>query len=150
MSYKKTEKTVAEDKSSQLKALGKRICYVADLYENRKSAADTAHISTDQLSRYIRGENQPGLLAMAALAKPFGISLDWLATGDGDKSGKGVNTDLLTLILETIAQALDQHQIQLSIDKKCRLVALLYSLYEQGSHESIKMDNVVRLIDYGK
>lgn len=63
--------------------LGTRIERVADLYDGRKSAALAAGISTDSLQRYIRGEVKPTMEAMRGLCVPKGVSLDWLATGEG-------------------------------------------------------------------
>ena len=133
-----------------LKALGKRITTVANLYKDRKSAAGAAGISTDQLARYMRGENQPSFSAMAAMAHPQGISLDWLASGNGDLKGGQLDIDLLALILDTVEQALMEISIQLMPDKKAKLVSLLYSLHEGGNTEAVQMNNVIRLIDYGK
>ena len=64
--------------------------------------------------------------------------------------GSAIDADLLTVIVKTVEQALAQQQLQLAADRKSRLIALLYSLYEHGNEESISMDNVARLIDYSK
>ncbi|MBN1378360.1 MAG: helix-turn-helix transcriptional regulator [Gammaproteobacteria bacterium] len=141
---------MAEDLDKALKLLGKRISSVADLYPSRKSAAAVAGVSTDQLSRYMRGENQPGLLTMAALAKTHGFSLDWLASGVGDPKGANMDLDLLTMILDTIEQAATENDIKLSGGQRSRLAALLYSLHESGNKESLNPANVVRLIDFGQ
>lgn len=63
--------------------LGSRISAVAARYPDRKSAASAAGVSTDQLARYMRDENQPTLVSMAGLAAGAGVRLDWLATGRG-------------------------------------------------------------------
>ena len=139
-----------EPPNYDLKALGKRITIVANLYKDRKSAALAAGISTDQLARYMRGENQPSFTAMATLAHQHGISLDWLATGNGDMKGGRLDMDLLSLILDTVEAALAEIKIELSPDKKAKLVSLLYSLHEGGNSEAVQMSNVIRLIDYGK
>jgi transcriptional regulator with XRE-family HTH domain len=152
MRYKKTDKQITESVGAEpaLTALGKRISVVADLYHGRKSAALAAGVSTDQLSRYMRGENQPGLLAMYTLVKPYGYSLDWLASGIGDPKGANMDLDLLTLILDTIEQTAMENDINLSGGQKSRLAALLYSLHESGNKESLNQANVVRLIDFGQ
>jgi transcriptional regulator with XRE-family HTH domain len=138
-----------EHAQTPLKALGSRIGEVADLYPNRKSAAEAAGISTDQLARYLRGENQPGLLSMASLLKPHGISLDWLANGEGENRGKNLDAELLELILQTVEEALQKNDLVLTPDKKSKLVALLYSLHEGGNKDALRPANVIRLIDYG-
>ena len=135
---------------ADLKALGRRISEVADHYPNRKSAAKAAGVSTDQLSRYMRGENQPTLMAMSALVKPYGFSLDWLASGLGDPKGANMDLDLLTVILQTIEQTTSENSITVTADQKTRLAALLYSLHENGNKDSLNPANVVRLIDFGQ
>lgn len=54
-----------------------------ELYESRISAAESAGVSADMLSRYMRGGSQPSFSAMANLVSPKGISLEWLAYGSG-------------------------------------------------------------------
>ena len=70
--------------SSCANFLETRVKAVADLYSSRKSAASAAGVSTDMLTRYMRGESQPSFAAMAGLCVPVGVSLDWLASGKGD------------------------------------------------------------------
>lgn len=60
-----------------------RIRAVVDLYDSRKSAASAAGVSTDMLSRYMRGDSQPGFSVIANLCQPVGVSLSWVATGEG-------------------------------------------------------------------
>lgn len=64
--------------------LGTRITAVADLFDNRKYAADAAGVSTDQLARYMRGENTPPVTVADKLAAAKGVSLKWLARGEGE------------------------------------------------------------------
>jgi phage repressor protein C with HTH and peptisase S24 domain len=63
--------------------LGIRIKRVLELYPDRKSAAGAAGKSDDQFVKYIAGETSPTFEAMARLVREKGVSLDWLATGDG-------------------------------------------------------------------
>lgn len=61
-----------------------RINSVISLYDTRISAAQAAGISTDQLGRQARGLNRPTFEAVRGLAHPKGVSLDWIATGEGE------------------------------------------------------------------
>lgn len=63
--------------------LGNRIRAVADMYASRQDAASAAGCSKQSLDKYMKGEQSPTLKTMFMLAKGAGISLDWLATGDG-------------------------------------------------------------------
>jgi transcriptional regulator with XRE-family HTH domain len=60
-----------------------RLRHVADHFPTRRDAALAAGISVDQLTRYLRGENQPSFQAMHKLCAAAHISLVWLATGNG-------------------------------------------------------------------
>lgn len=63
--------------------LGNRIRVVADMYASRQDAASTAGCSKQSLDKYMKGEQSPTLKTMFMLASGVGVSLDWLATGDG-------------------------------------------------------------------
>lgn len=65
--------------------IGRRISKVVELYRTKKSAAYAAGKSVDSLDRYIDevGRDGPPFAAMVGLARSAGVSLDWLATGEG-------------------------------------------------------------------
>lgn len=48
--------------------------------------AKRADVSTSVLSKYLQGA-EPSLFRAARLAKALGVSLEWLATGDGEPNG---------------------------------------------------------------
>lgn len=47
-------------------------------------------VSSDQLARYMRGENEPGILKLTALAHRSGFSLEYLASGRGERMARAV------------------------------------------------------------
>ena len=63
--------------------LGSRFEAAIALFRTKKEAADTLDISTDQLTRYIKGQASPPLVLLARLTAAKGVRLDWLATGRG-------------------------------------------------------------------
>src|SRR5881296_2265137 len=75
---------VGREGPSSLAELGRRIEAVVDRFKTRKAAAEHAGITPEQLARYIRGENQAGFLTLARMAMAAGVSLEWLATGEGE------------------------------------------------------------------
>lgn len=74
-----------------------RLRHVADSFPTRREAASAAGISPDQLSRYLRGENQPSFQAMQKLCTAARISLTWLATGEGSREPADTNVPLSVL-----------------------------------------------------
>lgn len=96
--------------------VGCRLGTVISLYPTKKAAADMAGISPDQLTRYVKGQNAAPFEVLARLAGAKGVSLDWLATGEGtmlvvagpQKSGtvgahKERDQDLYGRVLEAIS-----------------------------------------------
>ena len=137
--------------------LNARIATVINLYENPKNAAEVAGVSVDQLAQYSRGVNQPTFAAVVALAKKVGVSLDWLATGQGSMfqtdSASVLRSDLdpatMRMVIEEAESYLQEQGLAVKPQDK---VTLLFSLYEiakqssdrNASRESFK--NVIKLV----
>lgn len=62
-----------------------------DSLPTKAEAARIAGKSTDQLSGYVKGKNEPAFTPLANLAAATGYSLDWLATGEGPKRRKSAS-----------------------------------------------------------
>jgi transcriptional regulator with XRE-family HTH domain len=60
-----------------------RLRVVADRLGTRREAADIAGVTVDAIIRYLRGENQPSFTAISKLCEAAGVSMQWLATGEG-------------------------------------------------------------------
>ena len=65
-------------------ALGLRIAAILDLFEDRRSAAAVSGRKEDMLRGYASGRHDPPFAVVARLALDRGVSLDWVATGDGE------------------------------------------------------------------
>lgn len=63
--------------------LGLRIKAAAERIGTRVEAAKAGGISDDQLARIIKGQSQPSFATAAGIAEAAGVSLRWLATGQG-------------------------------------------------------------------
>lgn len=72
------------ERPTSLIELGRRISAVVKRYQSVKLAAESAGKSPDQIAAYRKGENEPSFLVMARLADRASVSLDWLATGEGE------------------------------------------------------------------
>lgn len=81
---KKQKKPAGKDVSFPNSGLETRIAAVADLYESRKQAAQTADAALSSLQRWIAGDGMPAFDSVALLATAKGVSLDWIATGKGE------------------------------------------------------------------
>jgi hypothetical protein len=60
-----------------------RLAFMFDLLPTRKRAAEVAGVSDDMIPAYLSGVTHPRFQAIQRLAAETGVSLDWLATGEG-------------------------------------------------------------------
>lgn len=106
------------------------------LYRTKKEAADTADISPDQLARYIKGQSAASFGVLARIAAAKGVSLDWLATGegamrpseDGPKPAPagGIDRGLLAAIHKGVAEIYRSENARISADPLADEVARIY------------------------
>jgi transcriptional regulator with XRE-family HTH domain len=59
---------------------------VLDAFQTRAEAAAVAGVGANQLARYLRGEAEPTFDIVARLAADRGVSLNWLANGEGPRA----------------------------------------------------------------
>jgi len=65
--------------------IGRRLETVVEMIGSNGLAAEAAGVSVSTLQRYIRGEVSAPFVALAGIARRSGVSLDWLATGEGQR-----------------------------------------------------------------
>ena len=69
------------DEALDWKKIGRRIRELRGLYTNQGQFARTIGVSQGHLSRIERGEKEVGAQILLNIAKVFGISIEWLLTG---------------------------------------------------------------------
>jgi hypothetical protein len=123
--------------------IGKRIAEIAKCVGSRVKAAEIAEVSQASFQRYISEQSMPPFDAVAKLCLKSGVSLEWLATGDGemrvqDKIEAGashpVNAPNLIRAVEFTAEVLGDGT--LSQDKYAQLVVLIYEALQSGLPEA--------------
>ena len=78
---------IREEESDAWKdALGERIDGLIDKIGSLGLASHAAGVSASTLRRYARGQVQAPFSAMVGLARKAGVSLEWLATGQGPRT----------------------------------------------------------------
>lgn len=140
----------------QSSGIGTRISAVADLYGDRKSAAAAGGISTDQLARYMRGDNQPPFIVMAKMAAQVGVSLEWIATGQGPmKKGEvapaqpaaKISVDLLRSCIRVVNVYLSDKGLAPPEEVIAGLTAALYRYAEaRGMADAEDMKEFLKLV----
>ncbi len=113
--------------------------------------AQKCGISESIFRKYLAGASVPGADKLVDIARVAGVSLLWLATGQGraedgtDAMVRGpVDVDLLETLLESVEGGLEEIGATLTPAKKAKLVAALYSLYR--SSEDVRRAPVLELV----
>ncbi len=121
--------------------------------ETIKGFARKCNISEGALRHYLKG-GEPGLSAFLSIAQTAGVSLEWLATGQGpihpSKQNFPSNLNVLDKaivreVAEEIENLLREYGLELEPAKKAELIVLLS---EEIQEENSKMprDKILRLI----
>jgi phage repressor protein C with HTH and peptisase S24 domain len=66
--------------------LGERIRWLLDLFDSRNASAEIAGVTPEHLASYIAGRAKPPFELIGRLARAKGVSLDWIATGEGERT----------------------------------------------------------------
>ncbi|HEY0107300.1 MAG TPA: S24 family peptidase [Rhizomicrobium sp.] len=72
---------------------GERIRWLLDQFATRAEAAAIASVSPEHLPSYIAGRAKPPFELVVRLAAAKNVSLEWLATGEGDRNLGGEGPD---------------------------------------------------------
>lgn len=110
--------------------------------ESANSFARRAKIAPSTLLQHLNGKTLPTLEILLATAKTAGVSLLWLATGEGEKyptatgatqagsgyyAGHGVDEAVLTRALEAVDEALALASREVGIERKAGMVSRVYA-----------------------
>lgn len=154
---KKTRNSVASSGAEGVGDLATRLLSVCELFDTRQLAADAAGVHVDSIYKYLRGASAPTFEVMAKLCSAKGISLDWLASGDGPMyRSEAPNhhqasepspqwparleqpVDTLARIISTVDQLVSDLGIKADANLKAQLVAGIYqNAAEYGSIEPV-------------
>ncbi len=75
--------------------LARRLRVLEQQFKNRAEAAKAAGVVTKTYQTWVSGRSIPSIKAMANLAKATGVSLDWIAYGEG-QGPSGISVDECT------------------------------------------------------
>lgn len=116
-------------------ALGERLRELAELVGGKKEMARLGEISEVQIYRYINGENIPSVRAIARIAAAAGVSLNWLATGEGARERDAAGSEAATpavldrnLLAHLLERAADSEALTtMAADKRAGIIADVYA-----------------------
>lgn len=125
------------------KALGDRSPY----YIEKKTG-----IAQSLVRKYLSGQSIPGTDKLVILADVCGVSISWLATGEGSQDDKAVvvsDAALNTLedITVKVLELLDRRRPELSAEARGRIVRLVYDFYirQEKPMDEASLTNVIEL-----
>jgi hypothetical protein len=133
--------------------LGSRISLAIDRIGGLKKAADAAGTSDETLANWRDGRSRPSLFGVIGLAQAAGVSLEWLAVGDGEKMRGGGEEVRPVLALDEDALrdavvAIEEHLVErnqvLDPINKAVVISTLYHMRVeerakyQGSSDEIR------------
>ena len=88
MAYEESELSAEKDEPvpNPNNGIGTRVSEISKKLGGRKKAAEAAGVAMSTFHRWIAGDSVPALDSIARLAQVAGVSLDWIATGEGSES----------------------------------------------------------------
>lgn len=119
-----------------------------------QNAAQIAGVTAEQVAKWRDGKAKPPFKAVASLANVAGVSLDWLATGEGarekdslDEMTKNIriDADLMAELVKIVNEYLDSLDRELPPEKLGKVYAYLYNYCHKD--EPVSRDNIISLID---
>lgn len=130
-----------------------------DLMAAQKSVnsfAKAAGVTEGAIRNYLRGGVKPSQKVLEAIARTAGVSVNWLATGEGDQTpgagellfGTPDQRDIMKLAIKDAEQILAVLKATPTPDDKAELMLGLYDYYAQCQAEGtdVNPDNVVDFI----
>ena len=132
--------------------LGHRIKqFRQELGVSQTDFAGNAGIPIDTLRKYESDKRAPGSEALLSMCRA-GANINWLLTGEGPillrniSVGTGsTNAELLTTIIDSIEQVLDDHDLEMTPRKKAEVIVGVYELL-QDSDTKVSPATILRLV----
>jgi len=119
---------------SSILELGTRLARVVALYPSRRAAAKICERTDEMLARYEKGLADPPFSVVAKLALDKGVSLEWLASGEGPME-RGVppaapplDSVLMQDCVALVLESLSERGVSMPNARFAECVLLLYEL----------------------
>ncbi|HEY0834946.1 MAG TPA: hypothetical protein VGE72_13635 [Azospirillum sp.] len=131
-----------------------RLSLVIDLYDLKVEAARVAKTTGEMLGRYTKGTHKLPFRVAAALSQAKGVSLDWLATGEGamlfsERAASAADSDagrpdpldevLLANVIEGLELYIAAEELELEPGEKARLVVLLHRMLARKRRDAERL-----------
>lgn len=112
----------------------KRIKVLVEMAGSAEKLAHKSAVSARIIGKYLAGESLPGLEKLIALAEAGGVTVQWLATGEGpmrrgdkaEEEGPGVDKTLLTQALQLVDEIAEKSGGALNAGQTADLAVNVY------------------------
>lgn len=157
MTRQTSEKQEVNVQAVKVDAFGERITLAIQRAGGAKKLADKTGMSTSVLRSWRAEKSDPSRTSLVKVARAAGVSLEWLATGEGDPdqgaiapTGLGaadIDLDALEDVAVKVLGLLDQRRPDLSPRARARIVRLVYEFYikQEKPMDEASLNNVIEL-----
>lgn len=158
MTRQTSEDTKVNVQDANIDAFSERISIAIKRAGGSTKMAGIAGVSTSVLSKWRRGESDPSRARLVKMARAAGVSVQWLATGEGSpdqgaaaptaKPGRpDIDLDTLEEVVVKVLALLDQRRPDLSAKARARIVRLVYEFYinQEKPMDEASLNNVIEL-----
>ena len=151
------------ERKSSRSDISLRIRFAADKFNSRIEAAKAAGVSKTTIQTWIDGSKSPSFEALSRLAGKAGVSLDWIATGEGggvdvpsaltqpfDRSQLKIDRELIENIVGGFSDLYDSIGLGYDVGQPISS-ASLYNLYddliqiEDKEQRSVELVRAIRM-----
>jgi len=136
-----------------------RLQLIISREKSRSAFAKKCGVAESLLRNYLGGTSLPGMDKLIAMTEAAGVSIDWLATGEGpmrrdqverapepySEERIGWDPELMTEIIQKFEKALTDRKAYVSPVEKGKMYAKLYEFY-RAKKVKIDADEVQRTI----
>lgn len=157
MTRQTSESQEVNVQTAKVDAFGERISLAIRRTGGAKKMAEKTGMSTSVLRSWRAEKSDPSRTSLVKVARAAGVSLEWLATGEGDPDkgagepvglGEGdVDLDALEDVAVRVLTLLEQRRPDLSARARARIVRLVYEFYirQEKPMDEASLDNVIEL-----
>ncbi|HWP94930.1 MAG TPA: helix-turn-helix transcriptional regulator [Gammaproteobacteria bacterium] len=136
------------------RGFARRFREVVDGYGSANALAAAIGRSEGALRNWLAGKSEPDVSDLRAICEATGTRVEWLVNGQGPRAAQapGAETLLdaqgdvegLTLVIESIEDALAVNGRQLPAAKKAQLIVVLYRIFYE--RRALDRETVIRLV----
>lgn len=132
---------------------------LADIIGNSsvRAFARRAAVSDTFVRQCLAGRTEPTRTKLLAIAQAGGVSVEWLATGNGTRTygvaepaaiapPAALDVQTLESVLELVETAIDQSDRELSPGQKARLIISVYDLHTSHDSGSLSLEHIREMV----